>query len=47
MLLGKGTSSFPLPVKNYDDLRLEAINPRILIVLVMPDSIDEWINQSD
>ena len=38
---------FPLPVKNYDDLRLEAINPRILIVLVMPDSIDEWINQSD
>ena len=38
---------FPLSVKNYDDLRLEAINPRILIVLVMPESIDEWINQSD
>ena len=38
---------FPLSVKNYDDLRLEAINPRILIVLVMPEPIDEWINQSD
>ena len=38
---------FPLSVKNYDDLRLEAINPRILIVLVMPESIDEWISQSD
>ena len=38
---------FPLSVKNYDDLRLEAINPRILIVLVMPESIDEWINQTD
>ena len=38
---------FPLSVKNYDDLRLEAINPRILIVLVMPESIDEWIIQSD
>ena len=37
---------FPLSVKNYDDLRLEAINPRILVVLVMPESIDEWINQS-
>lgn len=37
---------FPLSVKNYDDLRLEAINPRILIVLVMPKSVDEWINQS-
>ena len=37
---------FPLPIKNYDDLRLEAINPRILIVVVMPESIDEWINQS-
>ena len=37
---------FPLPVKNYNDLRLEAINPRILIVLVMPESVDDWINQS-
>ena len=38
---------FPLPVKNYNDLRLEAINPRILIVAVLPPEIDEWVNQTD
>lgn len=37
---------FSLPVKNYNDLRIEAINPRILIVLVMPQSPDEWIEQT-
>ena len=31
---------FPLSIKNYDDLRLEAIIPRILIVLLMPKDID-------
>lgn len=38
---------FPLPVKNYDDLRLEAINPRILIVVVLPSEIENWVNQTD
>lgn len=37
---------FPLSIKNYDDLRDEAINPRILIVLVMPKEIDEWVSQT-
>lgn len=37
---------FSLPVKNYNDLRIEAINPRILIVLVMPQTTDEWIEQT-
>ena len=37
---------FPLSIKNYDDLRDEAINPRILIVLVMPREIDEWVSQT-
>ena len=37
---------FPLSVKNYDDLRIEAINPRILIALVMPQYIQEWVNQT-
>ena len=36
----------PLPVKNYDDLRIEAINPRVLIVLIMPKEIHEWIDQT-
>lgn len=37
---------FPLSIKNYDDLRIEAINPRILIALVMPQDIQEWVNQT-
>lgn len=37
---------FPLSIKNYDDLRVEAVNPRILIVLVMPREIDEWVSQT-
>ena len=42
-----GQIHFPLPVKNYEDLRIEAINPRILIVLIVPEETDEWINQTD
>lgn len=39
--------SFPLPIKNYDDLRVErpAI-PRLLVVLVLPDDRTQWINHS-
>ena len=37
----------PLSVKNYNDLRIEAINPRILIVLIMPRETQQWVNQTD
>ena len=37
---------FPLEIKNYNDLRVEAINPRILIVLLMPDDNVDWLNQT-
>lgn len=37
---------FSLPVKTYNDLRIEAINPRILIVLIMPQTPDEWLEQT-
>ncbi len=37
---------FPLSVKNYNDLREDVINPRVLIVLIMPDSLDEWLAQT-
>ena len=46
-LARNGGVHFPLSVKNYEDLRLEAINPRILIVLLMPDAPDDWITQTD
>ena len=37
---------FSLSIKNYEDLRIESINPRILIVLLMPVQIQEWIGQT-
>lgn len=39
--------AFPLPLKNYDDLRIETITPRLLIVVVMPGNKDEWLDQSE
>ena len=35
-LLHAQTLIFPLPIKNYNDLRAETINPRILIVVALP-----------
>lgn len=37
---------FPLPIKNYDDLRVETITPRILVVLLMPEEPDDWTQQT-
>ena len=38
---------FPLSMKNYDDLRIETINPRILVVLIVPEETSKWISQTD
>jgi hypothetical protein len=43
---GATSFSFPLPIKNYDDLRGENINPRILIVLCMPGGQEDWIKHT-
>ncbi len=37
---------FPLPAKNYRDLIEETINPRILIVAVVPTEVNLWVNQT-
>ena len=37
---------FPLPVKNYDDLRADTLTPRLLIVLLMPRERGEWLQHS-
>ena len=34
---------FSLKVKNYNDLRVETLVPRILVVLVLPKSEDKWL----
>ena len=39
---------FPLPIKNYEDLRGEDLQvPRILIVLVVPDDLGEWLEHDE
>ena len=37
------TFSFPLPIKNYNDLRAFNMIPRLLVIFIMPTNADEWI----
>jgi hypothetical protein len=38
---------YPLPIKNYEELRYnEHSVPRILVVVVVPDHSEEWLHQS-
>ena len=39
--------TFHLPVKNYNDLRAETINPRILIVVSLPSDEVDWLVQNE
>ena len=38
---------YPLPVKNYHDLRAETRTPRILIVVLVPREKERWVNQTE
>jgi len=38
---------FALPIKNYDDLRSITLIPRILVVMLVPDQPEIWIEQSE
>ena len=38
---------YPLNVKNYNDLRVTTFIPRLLIVVLVPENIEEWIQQSE
>jgi hypothetical protein len=39
--------SFALPIKNYDDLKVEKpIVPRLLVVLCLPDDRTKWLEHS-
>ena len=38
--------AFPLPIKNYDDLRADTLTPRLLVVILLPDDQSQWLNQS-
>jgi hypothetical protein len=38
---------FPLKVKNYNDLIGHRFFPRVLIVVVVPKAVDEWLEQNE
>jgi hypothetical protein len=47
-ILGADSVAFPLPIKNYDDLRpSDVMVPRILVVVLVPDGIDHWLTHSE
>ena len=39
--------TFPLSVKNYDELRAEVIIPRLLILVVLPEREEDWLTHSE
>ncbi|MBF0463656.1 MAG: DUF4365 domain-containing protein [Nitrospirae bacterium] len=47
-VMGDEFIRFPLNIKNYDDLRhINYMVPRILVVVVVPDKIEKWLNHSE
>lgn len=47
-LLDEDSIHYPLDVNTYDNLRAENyLVPRILLVVIMPESPSDWISQSD
>mgnify|MGYP000662724646 CR=1 FL=1 len=39
--------TYPLSLKNYNDLRRHCMNPRILIVVHTPENCEHWIQQNE
>lgn len=40
--------AYALPLKNYNDLRLiDLVVPRILVVVVVPDAVADWLVQTE
>lgn len=47
-IISDTTVDFPVPIKNYDDLRPEDFMvPRILVVVAVPDDVADWIHHSE
>ncbi len=47
-ILGTEFIHYPLKIKNYNELRKErTVAPRILVVVLIPENLQEWITQSE
>lgn len=38
---------FPLKLKNYNELRRDCLVPRILVVVFVPERIENWLSETD
>jgi len=47
VLPGTNNFSFELSKKNYDELRIDTIIPRLLFVLVVPEDLRDWLRQNE
>jgi Domain of unknown function (DUF4365) len=46
-VVGEEEIRYPIEVKNYNDLKVENIlTPRLLVVVVVPNNLDNWLIQS-
>lgn len=45
--VGDEVVTFPLPVKNYDELRADVIVPRLLILVVLPEREEDWLTHTE
>src|ERR1700674_2784154 len=47
-VLGAEHLTFPLTLKNYNDLRPDTVLvPRILLVVLVPENLEEWVTQTE
>lgn len=43
----KDEIAFALPVKNYNDLRADVMEPRLLVLVCVPEDYDDWAEQTE
>lgn len=43
----KDEIAFALPVKNYNDLRAAVMEPRLLVLVCVPEACEDWIQQTE
>ena len=46
-VLENNSIKYPLIIKNYHDLRINSLVPRILVIVLVPEKITDWIKQTE
>jgi hypothetical protein len=46
-ILDENYIKYPLNLKNYNDLKVNVLVPRILVVVLVPEKITDWLKQTE